>query len=86
MKLTTALKLATVVLGTLPATLTALESAAAQDDPTAGRNRGYQSCKAFSKRVLAAGIQQSDGNRAKIDAAYRHYFGNIERCKARHLR
>lgn len=86
MNLSTNLKVAAVLLGTLPATLFAMEAAVAQDDPTAGRNRGYQQCKDFSKRVLHAALTQSKGDRGKINAAYRHYYGNIQRCKARYLR
>ena len=86
MKLSTTLKIAAVILSTMPATLSTLESAVAQDSPTAGRNRGYQNCKAISKRILRAGIEQSRGDRAKIDAAYSHYFGNVQRCRDRFLR
>ena len=84
MKISTNLKIATVLIGALPAALGAVEAASAASDPTAGRIRGYQKCLDFSKRVLHASLTQSKGDRAKIHAAYAHYHGNVARCKTRY--
>ena len=76
-----------MVVVALLGTFGAIETAAAANDPTSGRlaQREYKKCENFSKRVLNAGLAQANGDRRKIDAAYRHYYGNISRCRARFL-
>ena len=83
MNLTSKMMVVVALLGTFGA----IETAAAAGDPTSGRlaQREYKKCEKFSKRVLNAGLAQANGNRAKIDSAYRHYYGNIARCRARFL-
>ena len=85
MKLSTNLKIAAVVIGALPVALGTMNSAQAAGDPTSGRievrQREYNKCVNFSKRVLGAALSQSKGDRKKINAAYAHYFGNVERCR-----
>ncbi|MGI9404819.1 MAG: hypothetical protein ACR2O4_00485 [Hyphomicrobiaceae bacterium] len=83
MKLSTNLKIAAVILGTLPAALGTINSASAADDPTSSRiNRDYQKCVKFSKRVLQSAVSRSNGDRAKINAAYAHYRSNTQRCRS----
>ncbi len=75
------------MLGTLPATLGAINSASAASDPTSGRlaQREYKKCEKFSKTILQAALSQSKGDRTKINSAYSHYYGDIQRCRARYL-
>ena len=87
MKLSSKFKIAVVAFGALSAAFGTASTAFAADDPTSGRlaQREYQKCVKFSKTVLQAALSSSKGDRTKIDAAYSHYFGNVQRCKARYL-
>ena len=83
MKLSSNLKIAVVML----AAFGTISGASAASDPTSGRlgQREYQKCVNFSKTVLQAALSQSGGDRAKINSAYSHYYGNVERCRSRFL-
>lgn len=89
MKLTNSLKIAAFVATAL--TVASAGMASAQVDPTQGRidarkqaaaQAEFVKCREFSRRVLGAALNQANGNQAKRAAAYRHYRGNIQRCRA----
>ncbi len=83
MKLSAKMMVAVAMLGALGT----IETASAAGDPTSGRlaQREYNKCVKFSKTVLQAALASSNGNRAKINSAYNHYFGNVQRCRTRFL-